>query len=238
MDTDAPASPPLLLLDAVAWQPDVDALGRELLLEPDSDDMAELAQLVAAAPDQPPGAACLRVDAHSPPDSDDLIYLGGVAFRSALLREQLEGQSEAYPYLATCGRPLYDWARRIADPFHRYWAEALLAQALQAAIEALNARFAESMFGGKVASMNPGSLKEWPISQQEPLFRLLAEPAKALGMGLTESWLIEPNKSVSGVWFANEHGYVNCLLCPRENCPNRRAPYDAPLARDNGRMGI
>jgi len=51
-----------------------------------------------------------------------------------------------------------------------------------------------------------------------------------VGIELTESLLMVPQKSVSGVRFANAHDYVNCRLCPRENCPNRRAPRDRRCA--------
>jgi len=41
--------------------------------------------------------------------------------------------------------------------------------------------------------------------------------------------VIQPLKSVSGIQFVSEEGFVNCSLCPRENCPGRRADYDAGL---------
>ena len=28
-----------------------------------------------------------------------------------------------------------------------------------------------------------------------------------------------PNKSVTGFRFGNDNDYVNCRLCPREDCP-------------------
>jgi hypothetical protein len=40
-----------------------------------------------------------------------------------------------------------------------------------------------------------------------------------------------PRQSVSGLLFETEKDFVNCLLCPRDTCPNRRAPYD-PALRD------
>jgi hypothetical protein len=38
-----------------------------------------------------------------------------------------------------------------------------------------------------------------------------------------------PTKSVSGIFFPTETSYENCQLCPRENCPNRRAEYNKAL---------
>jgi hypothetical protein len=46
---------------------------------------------------------------------------------------------------------------------------------------------------------------------------------------LTESLLMVPVKSVSGIVFANEEEFASCQLCPREDCPGRKAPYDPGL---------
>lgn len=220
----------MTLLTDIPFRPDLPALARALCVDPDGEDFEELVAFVATAPAAAPMACHARVAVELPPDSTDAVLLGGVAFKSALLREQLAEQQAAYPYLATCGRALYTWETGVADPFQRYWAEALLQAALDAARDALEADFRAHRYAGTVASMNPGSLAEWPIDQQAPLFALLADAARALGMSLNASWLIEPNKSVSGVWFPNAHGYVNCKLCPRERCPSRRAPYEADTA--------
>jgi hypothetical protein len=46
---------------------------------------------------------------------------------------------------------------------------------------------------------------------------------------LTDSFLMVPNKSVSGLRFPTETSVENCQLCPREVCPGRRTPYDPKL---------
>ena len=38
-----------------------------------------------------------------------------------------------------------------------------------------------------------------------------------------------PTKSVSGILFPAEETFASCQLCPRDDCPNRRAPYDPEL---------
>ncbi len=75
--------------------------------------------------------------------------------------------------------------------------------------------------------MNPGSANYdvWPIAQQRPLFALFGGATDDIGVRLTESHLMVPDKSVSGVMFTSSSGYVNCHACDRENCPNRRAPF-------------
>jgi hypothetical protein len=82
---------------------------------------------------------------------------------------------------------------------------------------------------GKLSRMSPGSLADWPIQEQRPLFKILGNTEKMIGVHLTESLLMVPTKSVSGIRFPTEESFESCQLCPREECPNRRAPYEADL---------
>lgn len=161
--------------------------------------------------------------------SDDSVALDGVAFTSRVLRVNLEGVYRAFPFLATCGRELEDWSRSLDDPLHQYWADAVKEMALARAIRALGEHLAAAFQTGPPATMNPGSLPDWPITEQRPLFSLFGAAADVIGVALTDSFLMSPVKSVSGLWFQTDKGFVNCQLCPREDCPNRRAPHDPHL---------
>jgi hypothetical protein len=77
--------------------------------------------------------------------------------------------------------------------------------------------------------MNPGSLPDWPLSEQRPLFTLLGENPGTIGVELMDSFLMTPVKSVSGMWFPTEERFESCQLCQRHNCPGRRAQFDAGL---------
>jgi hypothetical protein len=77
--------------------------------------------------------------------------------------------------------------------------------------------------------MNPGSLDDWPLSEQITLFQLLGNPLEAIGVDLTESMLMIPNQSVSGIRFETEENFTSCQLCPREICAYREAPFDRKL---------
>ena len=77
--------------------------------------------------------------------------------------------------------------------------------------------------------MNPGSLADWPLREQRTLFALLGDVHGAIGVELTPSLLMTPTKSVSGILFPTAETFASCQLCPREECPNRRAVYDPLL---------
>jgi hypothetical protein len=40
---------------------------------------------------------------------------------------------------------------------------------------------------------------------------------------------MSPTHSVSGIIFPTNDDFQSCLLCPREQCPGRRAAYDRTL---------
>ncbi len=82
---------------------------------------------------------------------------------------------------------------------------------------------------GRLSRMNPGSLPDWPLHQQTPLFALVGEVEAGIGVRLTDSYLMIPRKSVSGIQFPTEESFESCQLCGREPCPGRRAPYDPSL---------
>jgi len=159
----------------------------------------------------------------------DHLLIDAVKLNSRVLCVNLGEVHRVFPFLATCGVELAEFRAQESDILREFWADAIMEAALQAAVQAfttdLNARFGV----GKLASMNPGSLPDWPITQQAPFFELLGPGARQTGVTLTESMLMQPAKSVSGLYFETETGFVNCQLCPRVSCPNRRAEFDAGL---------
>ena len=68
------------------------------------------------------------------------------------------------------------------------------------------------------------------------LDRVMMSPARldmrTIGVRLTDSFVMLPMKSVSGVYFPTEHTFASCQLCPRDDCPGRSAPYDPKLWKE------
>jgi hypothetical protein len=156
------------------------------------------------------------------------VTIDGIAFTSRALAVNLAPVHRVFPYLATCGEELGAWADSLDDVVHQFWAEEIKLAALACAIEAMREALEREYRPGKTSAMNPGSLPDWPLGQQRPMFALLRH-AGGVGVTLNDSCLMSPNKSVTGLRFANESDYENCMLCQRTDCPGRRAPYDATL---------
>ena len=101
--------------------------------------------------------------------------------------------------------------------------------ALRQALGFLKEHLDERFRLGRTSTMSPGSLADWPIQAQRPLFSLLGDTQETLGVCLTDNFLMIPTKSVSGIRFPAEQTFTSCQLCPRENCPTRQAPHDRAL---------
>ena len=154
------------------------------------------------------------------------VRVGGVEIVSPFVRKKLLQSPVAYAYLLTCGQEVDDWSKTLTDIVDLFYVDELkklwLACADKAVREEVQKRLAPD---ARLSALNPGSLPQWPIEGQRELFRILGDTEGTVGVRLTDSCLMLPSKSVSGILFQDHTGHVNCALCPRENCPNRRVPF-------------
>ncbi len=162
----------------------------------------------------------------------DRVRVGHVWFESRVLRINLAEVHRVFPYVATCGRELEDAVLPADDFMAPYIMDTVKLQALGAALSHLFEHLRQRYALGETTKMSPGRLEDWPITEQAPLFALLGDVEEQVGVRLSDSFLMFPVKSVSGLLFPTEASFESCQLCPREGCPNRRAEYEeAAVAR-------
>lgn len=161
--------------------------------------------------------------------SDDSVVIDGIAFQSRVLRVNLDPVHRVFPHVATCGTELEAWSDSFSDPLERFAADVIKEQAVRAAYAHLESHLRTTAGLGSISHMNPGSLPDWPLPQQAPLFRLLGDLEALVGVRLTDSFLMLPTKTVSGIFFPTETSFESCQLCSREDCRGRRAPWDPGL---------
>jgi hypothetical protein len=152
------------------------------------------------------------------------VELGGIAFHSRILSGNLGGVNKVFPYIVTVGHDLERTAAAQGDLVKQYYLEEIANIALEHAAVWL-AGYLESRYGVTgLSNISPGSLEDWPITEQAKLFSIFGDTEKLIGVRLTESMLMIPRKSISGIFFPSEEGFVACQLCEREECPGRKAP--------------
>ena len=217
-----------LILDTLPLQFDLEQICRTLRMKEGSEQLGKLQGLLGEAQSIGKPKAFYR-SAFIESRTDDQVVINGIVFTSRVLRVNLEKVHRVFPYVATCGLELEEWSRSFDDMLLKYWADVIKETALRTAVKYLQDHLIEHYRLVKVSRMNPGSLPDWPLPEQRFLFDLLGNGPGPIGVHLTDSFLMLPIKSVSGIWFPTEESFESCRLCPRENCAGRRAPYDQNL---------
>lgn len=218
------------VLDSIAFKVDSNSLLETFHIEAESDVARQLAALAHTAnqigkPKAMYKEAVIEVKGH------DYVIVDGTKLTSHILRTNLESTPKIYPFVLTCGRELAQWADSLDDMLEIFWADKIMEIALKTAATAFEKHLETHYNLSSISNMNPGSLEDWPISQQEKLFSILGDPLSEIGVELTDSYLMLPLKSLSGVRFYSDVEFVNCQLCSRENCPNRKVEYHHNAAK-------
>ena len=163
---------------------------------------------------------------------ENSLRIGGVEFTSRLLRINLDKVERTFPYVATCGTELDQIAVPSSDLLKYYCLDTIKVMILGIARSHLKDYLIRTYALGRISAMSPGRLEDWPVTQQEPLFCILGDVEKLIGVRLTDTYLMQPLKSVSGIYFPTEVRFESCQLCPRSVCSWRRAEYDPVLTEE------
>lgn len=217
-----------IVLDDIRFQPDMDSLKEKLRIKEGSSSVDKLERIASDARAVARPKVIYKV-AFIESRGDEHVIIDGTTLTSRVLRVNLEQAHRVFPFVATCGTELDEWSSSIDDILQSYWADTIKEMALRVAIQALSQDLEERFRPGRTSRMNPGSLPDWPLQEQRKLFALLGSPQAAIGVELTESLIMVPIKSISGIWFPKEVDFASCQLCSREECVGRRAPYDETL---------
>jgi Vitamin B12 dependent methionine synthase, activation domain len=165
---------------------------------------------------------------------EDAVIIDGIRFGSRVLRKNLENVGRVFPYVVTIGARLEQKADACEDLLEKYYLDQIGNIALSKTRKHLEDYLRSKFALDGLSYMSPGSLADWPIEEQQPLFSILKGAEAAMGVRLTESLLMIPRKSVSGIYFPTEVTFYSCQLCPRQQCEGRKARFNEDLAREYG----
>jgi len=159
------------------------------------------------------------------------IEIDGREFTSRVLTKNLERIERVFPYVLTIGDTLEKGASCSESITTKLVFEAVGDLALGSALEHVQRHISKQYGLGTTSHMGPGQL-DWPIEQQRELFSLLHHVKDTIGVTLTESLMMVPRKSISGIIFPTEETFISCQLCQRNKCPSRKAPFDEALSKE------
>jgi hypothetical protein len=165
---------------------------------------------------------------------DEAVRVGGLTFTSKVLRKNLDSVERLFPYVVTIGATFEEEMRNNPDLIKQFYLDTIGTAALTSARKHLEKHLKSKFAISKMSFMSPGSLSDWPLEQQRPLFELLEDVENCIGVKLNDSLLMIPGKSVSGIYFPTEITFFSCQLCPRKECMGRKAAYSEALAKEYG----
>ncbi|MEA1970418.1 MAG: vitamin B12 dependent-methionine synthase activation domain-containing protein [Thermodesulfobacteriota bacterium] len=157
---------------------------------------------------------------------------GGLTLNSPILAKVMKNCEYAVCFIATIGSDVEGEITRLSEENHLSYAYMLDTMG-STVIENMVDNFHKSMGkrywakgGRSTLRFSPGYC-DWDISEQEKLFRAL--DSNHLDVELTDSCLMQPRKSISGIFGVLSSSidpsappYNPCSQCKKKNCPSRR----------------
>ncbi|MDP2919652.1 MAG: vitamin B12 dependent-methionine synthase activation domain-containing protein [Dehalococcoidia bacterium] len=224
----------VILLDRIPFKPEPEAVMKAMRVRRA---IAQIEDMVKEMVTQAQAIARPRVIyrvSHVQHVDESSVDIDGVRFTSRVLSKCLLNLNRAFPCICTCGREIDKWVVPANDVMRGYCLETIKTFAVGAAIQFIASHLKETYAPGQLSHMNPGEFGDWPITQQRPLFSIFGDTEKLIGVTLTDSYMMKPLKSRSGIYFANEEGFESCQFCPVKKCPGRRARYQPEKLKDYG----
>ena len=156
--------------------------------------------------------------------NDTEFSVNGANFNCPVFFKLVKNDQVVVPFICTCGNELENIDFSGYDFMAPFWIDTLKELALEQAVRALKDHVKTRMNFANVSFMSPGSADTmvWDITQQQNLFSLFGNSESLLGVTLTSSCLMVPNKSASGIMFSTEKKFSSCQLCTRKDCPQRK----------------
>ena len=207
-----------------------DYLSETLHIELGTNLSKEFEELVSVVQEIGKPKALYKVSFIDNKDSDS-VTIDDVTFTSLALRKNLDSVNRVFPYIATCGTEVDEIVIENDDLEKKVWLYYIKLNLLQTSIQYLIEQIERRYKVSDLSTMNPGSgdASVWPIEQLKGLFSIFSDVEGPIGVKLTESLVMVPEMSVTGILFASETSFQSCQLCHRANCPIRRAPFSKEL---------
>jgi hypothetical protein len=220
------------ILDKMKIDISLNEVCKRLHMKPDSD-LSEILPLVDAAMTLIEPRALYDVR-YIEKKLEDAVIVNGNRLKSKVLRKNLDPVERIFPFVITLGSKLGEKQTASSDLLENFYLDTIGNVALNSARKQLGRHLKSKFALGKISSMAPGSLADWPLEEQAPLFKLLGDVDASIGVKLTDSLLMLPAKSISGIFFPTEGSFISCQLCPRKLCESRKAKYSPKLAEEYG----
>lgn len=192
-----------IILDNIPCVLDTQKIAKQLHVEPDTDDYTDLEELLKRVTEAARPKAVYKpvsIEEHG----SDFVLLDELKMCSTVVSKNLADVHRVFVYVSTCGEEIEAWSKTVTDMLHSWWMDGIKEHVLAQASLYLKKRVIADMELSNISSMNPGSLPDWPLLEQAKLFALLGDTQEMVGVSLSDSMLMIPAKTLSGIFFETD----------------------------------
>jgi hypothetical protein len=152
------------------------------------------------------------------------LTIGGMSFQTGkIVFQQLKNSAQTVAFVCTAGVGIEQWSKRMMsgnEPLKGFIADILGGVVVELAIDKIQQSLSDEMkkSGLHVSNRYSPGYCGWPTFEQHKLFALLPT---TMGIRLTESALMQPVKSVSGIIGIGADVRFNpytCRICEATQC--------------------
>jgi hypothetical protein len=167
------------------------------------------------------------LDVEKPENQNDGLFVGNKSFHvQKIVATQLRNSEKAALFVCTIGRGMETWSKRLAsegDVPLSFLVDTVASVAEEQAVDVLHDHIEKQMQrqGLKITNRYSPGYCNWSVSEQHLLFSFF--PANFCGITLTESALMVPIKSVSGIIGIGKDVQRMDYIC--DNCSVKDCTY-------------
>lgn len=191
-----------IIKDKIDVKIDKDEILKQLHMEEGDEYISEVLNLIEAAEKLAKPKGVFREVSIDANDNTSIV-INGTRFESPTLCLKLRKAKKVFVFVVTSGMELYEWSNTIKDMLENYWANTIN-QVIVISVQGVLERIIKDEFKvDHLNKMSPGFVEDWSISEQNKLFDLMEGATESIGVKLTESSLMIPVKSLSGIFYTD-----------------------------------
>lgn len=162
--------------------------------------------------------------------TEDTVKVEQTVFKSRVLAKATKHAGKVFAFVMTCGDEINS-AVPEEDLLLKYYLDTIGEYLLDSAFETIQNDLQDEFQIKKTASIVPGSAESdmWPLTEQKKIFHLMGNVKDDIGVILTESCLMRPAKSRSGLFFPSEIDFQTCRICKKPKCSSRKAGFNKKI---------
>lgn len=206
---------------------DREAIAKRLRVPDNSRKREELNEMIDTI--ESLAAPALHIRAVEPGlDEEGSVILAGERVESEKLRRLLQKKARkpeekpvVYAFAATYGQEASDWGNSREYGLPVFWAQTILEEGMLMLLDLLETELKKDG-DFEVSVIEPGVPEDWPLTQQDSVFRVLGGSFQDFGITPNEQSLMLPFRYVAGLAYFSDSILPQCGVCHFTDCNKQR----------------